>query len=55
MLAGIYGRSQATTRMTNDAGIATAAVGGYVIKSGLEMKQKKQPLTMSQLLRWESL
>ena len=40
VLAGIYGRSQATTRMTNDAGIATAAVGGYVIKSGLEMKQK---------------
>ena len=40
VLAGIYGRSQATTRMTNDAGIATAAVGGYVIKSGLEKKQQ---------------
>lgn len=40
VLAGIYGRSQATTRMTNDAGIATAAVGGYVIKSGLEQKQQ---------------
>ena len=40
VLVGIYGRSQATTRMSNDAGIATAAVGGYVIKSGLEMKQQ---------------
>lgn len=40
VLVGIYGRSQATTRLSNDAGIATAAVGGYVIKSGLEMKQQ---------------
>ncbi len=40
VLAGIYGRSQATTSMANDASIATAAVGGYVIKSGLEKKQQ---------------
>lgn len=40
VLTGIYGRSQATTNMTNDASIATAAVGGYVIKSGLEKKQQ---------------
>lgn len=40
VLAGIYGRSQATTSVANDASIATAAVGGYVIKSGLEKKQQ---------------
>jgi len=39
-LAGIYGRSQARTSMADDAGTATAAVGGFVIKSGLDKKQK---------------
>lgn len=40
VLAGIYGRSQATSSIANDASIATAAVGGYVVKSGLEKKQQ---------------
>ena len=40
ILAGIYGRSQAETRMVNDASTATAAVGGFVLKSGLEKKQE---------------
>jgi hypothetical protein len=40
VLAGIYGRSQATSSVANDASIATAAVGGYAIKSGLEKKQQ---------------
>ena len=40
ILAGIYGRSQARTSMADDAGTATAAVGGFVIKSGLNKKQK---------------
>jgi len=40
ILAGIYGRSQARTSMADDAGTATAAVGGFVIKSGLDKKQK---------------
>ncbi len=40
VLAGIYGRSQATTSSANHASIATAAVGGYAIKSGLEKKQQ---------------
>jgi hypothetical protein len=39
-LAGIYGRSQADTRMASDASTATAAVGGYIVKSGLEKKQQ---------------
>ncbi len=39
ILAGIYGRSQADTRMASDASTATAAVGGFILKSGLE----KQP------------
>lgn len=40
ILAGIYGRSQANSRLQSDAGMATAAVGGYVLKSGLEKKQE---------------
>ena len=40
VLAGIYGRSQATSTVANDASISTAAVGGYIIKSGLEKKQQ---------------
>lgn len=40
ILAGIYGRSQANTRMGSDASTATAAVGGFILKSGLEKKQQ---------------
>ena len=40
ILAGIYGRSQADTRMVSDASTATAAVGGFILKSGLEKKQQ---------------
>ena len=40
ILAGIYGRSEADTRIARDAGTATAAVGGFVLKSGLEKKQQ---------------
>ena len=40
ILAGIYGRSEADTRIARDAGTATAAVGGFAIKSGLEKKQQ---------------
>ena len=40
ILAGIYGRTQADTAMANDASIATAAVGGFVVKAGLDSKQK---------------
>ena len=39
-LAGIYGRSQARTGIADDAGTATAAVGGFVLKAGLDKKQK---------------
>lgn len=40
ILAGIYGRQQASSSMQSDAGTATAAVGGYIIKSGLDKKQQ---------------
>lgn len=40
ILAGIYGRSQANSRVASDASTATAAVGGFVLKSGLEKKQE---------------
>lgn len=40
ILAGIYGRSEADTRIVRDAGTATAAVGGYAVKSGLDKKQQ---------------
>ena len=40
ILAGIYGRSEANTSLQRDAGMATAAVGGYLLKSGLEKRQE---------------
>ena len=40
ILAGIYGRSEADTRIASDAGTATAAVGGFALKSGLDKKQQ---------------
>lgn len=40
ILAGIYGRTQARSSIADDAGIATAAVGGFVLKAGLDKKQK---------------
>ena len=40
ILAGIYGRYEADTSIASDAGTATAAVGGFAIKSGLEKKQQ---------------
>ena len=40
ILAGIYGRTQADTRLASSASSATAAVGGFILKSGLEQKQK---------------
>ena len=40
ILAGIYGRYESNTRVASDASTATAAVGGFVLKSGLEKKQQ---------------
>jgi hypothetical protein len=40
ILAGIYGRHQGSSYIQRDAGTATAAVGGYVIKSGLDKRQE---------------
>jgi len=40
ILAGIYGRTQADSRLQSDVGMATAAVGGYMLKSGLDRKQE---------------
>jgi hypothetical protein len=40
IIAGIYGRTQADSRLQSDAGMATAAVGGYMLKSGLDKKQE---------------
>jgi hypothetical protein len=40
ILAGIYGRTQADSRLASDASTATAAVGGFILKSGLEKKQQ---------------
>jgi hypothetical protein len=40
ILAGIYGRYEANTSIASDAGSATAAGGGFVLKSGLEKKQE---------------
>ena len=45
ILAGIYGRSQANTRVTSDASTATAAVGGFVLKSGLEKKHQPKKIS----------
>ena len=40
ILAGIYGRTEADTRIVSDASTATAATGGFILKSGLEKKQE---------------
>jgi len=40
ILAGIYGRYEGNSTISRDAGTATAAVGGYIIKSGLDKKQE---------------
>lgn len=40
IVAGIYGRTQADSRLQSDVGMATAAVGGYMLKSGLDKKQE---------------
>lgn len=40
IIAGIYGRTQADSRLQSDAGMATAAVGGYMLKSALDKKQE---------------
>lgn len=40
ILAGIYGRTDSNTRIGRDASTATAATGGFILKSGLEKKQQ---------------
>jgi hypothetical protein len=40
IIAGIYGRTQADSWLESDASMATAAVGGYLLKSGLDKKQE---------------
>ena len=40
ILAGIYGRTESNTRIGRDASTATAATGGFILKSGLEKKQQ---------------
>lgn len=40
IIAGIYGRTQADSRLQSDAGMATAAVGGYLLKSALDRRQE---------------
>lgn len=40
IVAGIYGRQTADTWYGHDAGIATAASGGYLLKQGLDKKQE---------------
>lgn len=40
ILAGIYGRYKGNNRLQADSGTAAAAVGGFVLKSGLEKKQQ---------------
>ena len=40
ILAGIYGRSQSETSTEAYASSATAAAGGFILKSGLEKKQQ---------------
>ncbi|MDX1409017.1 MAG: hypothetical protein R3330_12805 [Saprospiraceae bacterium] len=40
IIAGIYGRTQASSWMQLDGSMATAAAGGYVLKQGLDTKQK---------------
>lgn len=51
ILAGIYGRTQADSRIAADASTATAAVGGFILKSGLEKKQSLPNMT-NQSLKW---
>jgi len=41
VVAGIYGRYEGGDRYTQDFGTATAAAGGFLIKSGLEKKAGK--------------
>ncbi len=41
IVAGIYGRYEGNNAYVSDMGTATAAVGGYLIKSGLEKKASK--------------
>lgn len=41
VVAGIYGRYEGNNRYTSDFGTATAAAGGFLIKSGLEKKSGK--------------
>lgn len=40
IIGGIYGRYDSNTSIGRDASTATAAMGGYIIKSGLEKKQQ---------------
>lgn len=40
IIAGIYGRFEGDNSIVRDASTATAAVGGFVIKSGLEKRQE---------------
>jgi hypothetical protein len=40
IIAGIYGRTTASSWMQLDGSAATAAAGGYVLKQGLDTKQK---------------
>ena len=45
IIAGIYGRTQASSWMQMDGSTATAAAGGYVLKQGLDTKQKSAEQT----------
>jgi hypothetical protein len=47
IITGIYGRTAGDSRLERDASTATAAVGGYIIKSGLEKKQEAAAHTES--------
>jgi hypothetical protein len=47
ILAGIYGRYEGNSYYARDAGTATAAVGGYTIKAGLEKKAEAAGYTES--------
>ncbi len=47
ILAGIYGRTQARSNIADDAGTATAAVGGFVLKAGLDKRQKAAEINES--------
>lgn len=45
IIAGIYGRTTASSYMQMDGSTATAAAGGYVLKQGLNTKQKSAEQT----------